>query len=268
MIKECLQRPMPSRLSHHTSFDSLKGILSNQEGKGICFHAVSNMYKNDKEEISMGEYILKYVRDVFHTESILHKIGGYRESASVSFMEGESTPYMINRYGKYRLDFDFRKYEKIGNVFSKGFLNCEYVDEKDLSDYADSYARKLIDYHELAKDNKGFAVDYIFMVNDLICKIFTIKEKKWSNEKEWRKTILLNKSESKIFIDCNNRPYKKVFFSKQSLKSIVVFRTKEECILNAILDWWKVRLFLFVKGYFRVSVKIITYVEDKSFDIH
>lgn len=74
MIKESLQRPMPSRLSHHTSFDSLKGILSNQEGKGICFHAVSNMYKNDKEEISMGEYILKYVRDVFHTESILHKM--------------------------------------------------------------------------------------------------------------------------------------------------------------------------------------------------
>lgn len=253
---------MPSRLSHHTSLAGLKGILSNKEGKGICFYAVSNMYKNDKEEINMGEYILQHVRNMFHTESILHKIGRYRESASVSFTEGESTSYMIGEYGKYRLDFDFREYEQIGNVFSEGFLNCEYVDNEDLSNYANEYARKLLEIYEQSKRYKALAIDYIMMVNDLICKIFTIKEIKWSKEKEWRKTVLLDESKSDTFFDSNNRPYLKVYFPKQALKAVVIFKNKKEGILYAIFDWLRIRLFLLKKSYFRIPIRIVEYDEE------
>ena len=166
---------------------------------------------------------------------------------------------MINEYGKYRLDFDFRKHEQIGTVFSEGFLNCEYVSDEDLLDYAYEYTEELLQRYELAKENKAWVVDYIMIVNDLICKIFTVKKKKWEKEKEWRKTVLLDESKSDIFFDSNNRPYKKVYFPRRTLKSVVIFKEKEEWILYTFFDWLRIRLFLFRKNYFRVPVRIVEY---------
>ena len=64
MLQSRIQKQIPERLSHYTNLEALKSILSDQDGKGICFRAFSNRCKNDDQEIRMGEYMLKRVREV------------------------------------------------------------------------------------------------------------------------------------------------------------------------------------------------------------
>ena len=91
MLRSIIQKQLPERLSHYTRIEELKSILSDKEGKGICFWAFSNRCKNDDQEIRMGEYMLKRVREVLPPSStILNQFGGYEDSGSISFMEGET----------------------------------------------------------------------------------------------------------------------------------------------------------------------------------
>lgn len=108
MLQARIQRQIPQRLSHYTKLETLKSILSNQDGKGICLWAFSNKYKNDEQEIKMGEYILKRVISVLPNPSLLHEIGGYENTASISFSEGEVNQHML-KYGQFRLEFDLKK---------------------------------------------------------------------------------------------------------------------------------------------------------------
>ena len=108
MLQSRIQRPIPKRLSHYTDLAALKSILSDQEGKGICFRAFSNKCKNDDQEIKMGEYMLNRVREVIPCASILDRFSGYENSASIPFMEGDVNEHMLEKY-----DPDYRKCENI-----------------------------------------------------------------------------------------------------------------------------------------------------------
>lgn len=109
MLQSRIQKQIPERLSHYTNIEALKSILSDQDGKGICFRAFSNRCKNDDQEIRMGEYMLKRVREVLPTSaSLLNQFGGYEDSASISFMEGEVNQHMLKEYGCCRLEFNLR----------------------------------------------------------------------------------------------------------------------------------------------------------------
>ena len=82
MLHSRIQRQIPERLSHYTNIEALKSILSDTEGKGICLWAFSNKYKNDDQEIMMGEYMLKRVRKALPTKSsLLHQLN----SSGISF---------------------------------------------------------------------------------------------------------------------------------------------------------------------------------------
>ena len=105
MLQSRIQRPIPKRLSHYPDLAALKSILSDQEGKGICFRAFSNKCKNDDQEIKMGEYMLNRVREVIPCASILDRFSGYENSASISFMEGDVNGHMLEKYDSYRLEF-------------------------------------------------------------------------------------------------------------------------------------------------------------------
>ena len=137
MLQSRMQRPIPERLSHYTNLEALKSILSDQEGKGICLRAFSNRCKNDDQEIRMGEYMLKRVREVLPTNaSLLNQFGGYENSASFSFNEGDVNEHMLE-YGQFRLEFDLRD---IGvGLLTDGIIDCEYVAESELEEYADEY---------------------------------------------------------------------------------------------------------------------------------
>ena len=78
MLQSRIQRQIPERLSHYTKKEALKSILSDESGNGICLRAFSNKHKNDDQEIKMGEYMLKRVREALPTNaSLLHQLSGY-----------------------------------------------------------------------------------------------------------------------------------------------------------------------------------------------
>lgn len=137
MLKSRIQRQIQERLCHYTSLDALRSILSDEDGQGICFWAFSNKYKNDDQEIRMGEYMLKRILNSksFPKASLLRQFSGYENTASVSFMEGKVNQHMLEMYGNWRLKLDLRK---IGiGILTGGLIDCEYVAEDELKEYAD-----------------------------------------------------------------------------------------------------------------------------------
>lgn len=233
MLHSRIQRQIPERLSHYTNIEALKSILSDTEGKGICLWAFSNKYKNDDQEIKMGKYMLKRVRKALPTKSsLLHQLSGYENTASVSFMEGDVNQHMLDVYGRYRLEFDLKK---VGiGILSEGLVDCEYVDANALEEYADEYcaliSSTLKSIPELQKKyGKTSAppinnlIKFLMMEQDIIAKVFCMKELKWKDEQEWRKVLELKSNESIHYY--NGKPYMEYYLDKSTLTGITVFCT-------------------------------------------
>ena len=231
MLQPRIQRQIPQSLSHYTNLEALKSILSNQDGKGICLWAFSNKYKNDDQEIKMGEYMLKRVISVLPNDTSLHHLGGYENTASISFTEGEVNQHMLDEYGHFRLEFDLRK-TGVG-LLSDGLIDCEYVAGNQLKDYADEYCDIICNtLHSIPTLQKKFGknstppinqlIDFIMMELDIVRKVFCMKEKKWSEEKEWRRIIELKANEANIQYHCG-KPYVEYYLDKTTLTGITVF---------------------------------------------
>lgn len=235
MLQSRIQRPIPVRLSHYTKLEALKSILSNQEGKGICFWAFSNKCKNDDQEIKMGKYMLERVLKVLPSgASLLNRFGDYEDTGSVSFMEGGVNEHMLE-YGHYRLEFDLRE---IGvGVLTNGLVDCEYVPQSQLVEYADEYCEMISStFNDIPKLQKkygkfspqvAFNLSHLFMMElDIMSKVVSVKEEKWNEEKEWRKLIQFKKHESHIHY-YQGKPYMNFYLDKNMLTGITVFCSKE-----------------------------------------
>lgn len=262
MLSSKIQAPIPDRLSHHTKLDACKSILSDANGKGICFWVISNQFKNDDQEIKMGKYMHERIKEVALEHSLLQQFGGYESSASLSFMEGESTSGMIEKYGNIRLEFDLRKHVSLGPL-SGGFMNCEYVAEDELVAYADEYCALLKHQQESIPKlqekygtHSSFAFNalsgFLMMEMDIMYKVFTIKEKNWSEEKEWRQVLLLKEDDKDIKYTPDGRPYKEFYLPKEALTGVTILYQKEP--FEFIKDKQELDFFLKSKGY-NVKVK-------------
>ena len=194
MLQSRLQRQIPERLSHYTNKEALESMLSDKEGKGICLWAFSNRHKNDDQEIRMGEYMLKRILNSysFPKASLLHKFGGYENTASFSFMEGEVNEHML-KYGHYRLEFDLRELG-IG-LLNDGLIDCEDVSENELEEYADEYCEMICQtYNSISDLQKKYGKYSLFATNriggffmmelDIIGKVLGLKEQQWSDERD------------------------------------------------------------------------------------
>lgn len=261
------QKQIPERLSHYTNMVSLKSILSDKEGKGICLWAFSNKHKNDDKEIRMGEYMLKRVRNVLPTNaSLLNQFGGYEDSASISFNEGGVNKHMLG-YGHYRLEFDLRD---IGvGLLAGGLIDCEYVPESELEEFADEYCNMISSkFNSIPasqeKYGKSFPLvlanlkDFIMMENDIMTKVFGLKEQQWSDEAEWRKVIQLN-NQAKIHY-FNGKPYVEYYLDKTYLTGITVFCTSDT-IGKAQKDADDIRNFIHDREY-KAGVKVEIFNES------
>lgn len=242
MLVTKVQQKIPSKLCHHTSLDALFGILGKDN---ICFWAVSNLRKNDDQEIQMGEYMLNRVREVVPNLSLLQKFGGYYESASISFMEGDSDAQMISKYGRYRLEFDLRGHVSHG-PFTGGFMMCEYVCTDELEAYADEFCDCITHYIQLAPENVGALMEAVSMEYDAMYKVFTIKEEQWSNEKEWRQIVHLKEGEEDVYYTKEGKPYKNYYFPKEALTGVTIFCKSNEDYSSEIQ---KIKSFLKLQGY-------------------
>lgn len=232
MLQSRMQKQIPERLSHYTNIEALKSILSDAEGKGICLWAFSNKHKNDNQEIKMGEYMLKRVRKALPTSaSLLNQFSGYENIASVSFMEGDVNQHMLDVYGRFRLEFDLRKLG-IG-LLSGGLVDCEYVAENELEEYAEEYcemiSNTLVSIPKLQEKDGMISAppinnlfDFLMMEMDLMAKVICLKEQKWSEEKEWRKVFELKAGDVNIHY-LNGKPYVEYYLDKSFLTGITVF---------------------------------------------
>lgn len=262
MLKSIIQKQIPDRLYHYTNIESLKSILSNKDGKGICFWAFSNKCKNDDQEIRMGEYMLKRVLNspTYPHESLLHELSDYENTGSVSFMEGNVNQHMLDVYGHYRLEFDLRDLG-VGLIHG-GLINCEYVAESELVEYADEYCKMICDtynsiprfqnkYGKMSRTSISTLLSFYDMEFDIIWKVFGLKEEKWSVEGEWRKVIKFQ-DEIHFF---NGKPYVNFYLDKKMLKGITVF-CSTNTILNAKKDAVDITKYILDRGY-EAEVKIV-----------
>ena len=235
MLQLRKQKQIPESLSHYTNIEALKSILSDQSGKGICFRAYSNKCKNDDQEIKMGKYMLERVLKVLPSgASLLNRFGGYEDSGSVSFMEGEVNEHMLE-YGHYRLELDLRE---IGvGVLTNGLVDCEYVPQDQLIEYADEYCEMInCTFNDIPKIQKKygkyspqvfFNLSHFFMMElDIMSKVVSVKEEKWSEEKEWRKVIQFKSNESHIHY-YQGKPYIEYYLDKRLLTGITVFCSED-----------------------------------------
>lgn len=262
MLQSRIQRPIPERLSHYTDLIGLKSILSDKDGKGICLWAFSNRHKNDDQEIKMGEYMLKRVREVLpKNATMLNQFGGYENSASFSFMEGEINEYMFNKYEHYRLEFDLRE---IGiGLFSRGLIDCEYVPKSELEEFADEYcdmiSSKFISIPALQEKYGKYSPhvfanlgDFFMMELDIMRKVFCLKEQQWSDEREWRLVFGLNDNANIHYH--KGKPYVEYYLDKKYLTGITVFCTPD-AIGKAENDADDIRGYIHDRGY-KDNVKV------------
>lgn len=255
MLQSRIQKQIPKRLSHYTTIEALKSILSDNEGKGICLRAFSNKCKNDDQELKMGEYMLNRVRSALSTHaSLLHCLRGYENSASVSFMEGDVNQHMLDTYGRYRLEFDLRKIG-IGVLFN-GLVDCEYVSENDLKEYANEYCKmirralnsipKLQErYGKMSAPSFYKTIDFLMMEQDIIAKVFCMKELKWRDEQEWRMVLGVNDNVIHYY---DGKPYVEYFLDKTELTGITVFCTNGN-LKAAQNDASEIECYISERGY-------------------
>ena len=255
MLQSRIQRPIPEKLSHYTNLDALKSILSDKEGKGICFRAFSNRCKNDDQEIRMGEYMLKRVREVLPPNStMLNQFGGYENSASFSFNEGDVNKHMLE-YGHYRLEFDLRK---IGVDFlTGGIIDCEYESNRELVEFADEYCEMISNkFNSIPALQNVFGkfspfvsanlVDFFMMEYDIMRKVFCLKERQWSEEREWRLVFGLNEIANIHYH--KGKPYMNYYLDKNMLTGITVF-CSHETLENAQKDAEDIADYISERGY-------------------
>lgn len=256
MLQSRIQRQIPERLSHYTNLQALKSILSDKEGRGVCFWAFSNRHKNDDQEIKMGEYMLKRVKEALPVKaSLLHQLSGYENTASVSFMEGDVNQHMLDEYGRFRLEFDLRKLG-IG-ILSDGLVDCEYVDANQLEEYADEYYALISNtlksipelqekYGKTSAPPINILIEFLMMEQDIIAKVFCMKELKWRDEQEWRKVFEFK--DGVEVLQHNGKPYCKYYIDKSYLTGITVFATQES-FDKARKEAKELTSFLSDKGY-------------------
>ena len=257
MLQSRIQKQIPERLCHYTSLEALKSILSDQDGKGICFWAFSNKYKNDDQEIKMGEFMLQRIlsSESSPKASLLHQFGGYENTASVSFMEGDVNQHMLDMYGHYRLEFDLRKLG-IG-ILTDGLIDCEYVAEDELKEYADEYRDMFCNtYNSIPRLQEKYGMkspvvldrltSFIAMENDIMTKVLGLKEQKWSEEKEWRKVMAFKKG-AEVF-EFNGKPYTKLYLKKKFLTGITVF-SRPDALDKAHNDVKEIKEYISTRGY-------------------
>lgn len=214
----------------------------------------------------MGEYMLKRVREALPTNAtLLHQLRGYENTASVSFMEGDVNQHMLDLYGHYRLEFDLRR---VGiGILTDGLVDCEYVGESELEEYADEYcaliSSTLKSIPELQKKyGKTSAppinnlIEFLMMEQDIIAKVFCMKEFKWRDEQEWRKVFELKANDTKIHF-LNGKPYVEYYLDKSFLTEVTVFCTSDT-LDKAREDADEINRFISERGY-KADVRVEIY---------
>lgn len=157
-------------------------------------------------------------------------------------------------YGHYRLEFDLRELG-IG-LLTDGLIDCEYVPESELKEYANEYCEMICQTYnsipDLQKKEGKYSPlvfdcigGFLMMELDIIGKVLGLKEQQWSDEREWRIVFQLKKDE---ILYHDGKPYVKYYLDKHFLTGITIFY-KNGGLAEAQKDADEIRSYISEKGY-------------------
>ena len=157
-------------------------------------------------------------------------------------------------YGHYRLEFDLRELG-IG-LLTDGLIDCEYVPESELKEYANEYCEMICQTYnsipDLQKKEGKYSPlvfdcigGFLMMELDIIGKVLWLKEQQWSDEREWRIVFQLKKDE---ILYHDGKPYVKYYLDKHFLTGITIFY-KNGGLAEAQKDADEIRSYISEKGY-------------------
>jgi len=92
------------------------------------------------------------------------------------------------------------------------------------------------------------------MEMDIMAKVISLKELKWSQEKEWRKVLAFK--EGAEVLEFNGKPYTKYFLEKKLLTGITVF-CAPDALDKAYDDSNEIKEYISKRGY---SAKVMVEV--------
>ena len=94
------------------------------------------------------------------------------------------------------------------------------------------------------------------MEQDIIAKVFCLKELKWRDEQEWRKVFELKPNDTNIHY-LNGKPYVEYYLDKSFLTGITVFCTSDS-LDKAREDAAEIYNYIFERGY-KADVRVEIY---------
>lgn len=174
---------------HYTTLDALyNGIIVNNPDQynELCLWATHSDYLNDKSEIKFSsvlidEKIQSFCSGKYYQDYLFIKALAADKIHLLSFSKNRDSLPMWSMYGKQgkgiMLGLDFNSIDDI--------FKCEYLSEKELSSYIDTFLNKLLEAE--GKENERFEQSKILI--ELCRKTIILKSKYFEYEEEFRMSI-------------------------------------------------------------------------------
>lgn len=120
---------------------------------------------------------------------------------------------------------------------SGGLVDCEYEPISKLEEYANENSEMISStynsipglqakYGKFSQQAFDNVVSFIMMENNIMQKVFCLKEERWSKEREWRLVFELKPDNHNIRYH-NGKPYIEYYLDKRLLTGITVFCSEE-----------------------------------------
>jgi len=222
-------RPIPERLFHYTSGDAAFSIISGGVGTDneICFWLKNAKSKNDSSELKLGMALVDGLQKCMHRNnrsSILNEVVINPELVYMnSFTEEEIvTEHMMNEYGNFRLEFDFRACRQKNDIHE-----CIYFRDEDMDELVHSYCSTFDrDWKLISGEQKDINAlfDYLMEGMGAFHSIPLLKHmEEWEKENEWRHVLHRQPKDDRIFTLNDGSDRMKAYYPVSTLKGITCF---------------------------------------------
>ena len=222
-------RPIPERLYHYTKGDAAFSIISGGMGIGdeICFWLKNAQSKNDSSELKLGMALIDGLQNYMHRNnrsSIINEVDINPELVYInSFTEEENiTEHMLDEYGNFRLEFDFRTCKQKNDIHECIYFKDDDIDEL-IQNYCSTFDR---DWNLISGEKKDINAlcDYLVEGMSAIRSIPLLKHmEEWEKENEWRHVLHRQPKDDRMFTLKDGTERMKAYYSLATLKGITCF---------------------------------------------
>ena len=257
-FKRVYYRAIPSSLYHYTSGVAAHNIMKggHKSHEDICFWLKNAKEKNDEAELKLGTILTERLRlhmQQHNRPSLFEEVSIDPELVFInSFTEEEQvSEYMIQEYGNFRLEFDFRMCH-----YKHDIHECTYFKEEDIEELTQCYCATFErDWPLISGEKKDIhaLTDYLLEEMSAIRSIPLLKHlEEWEQESEWRHVLHKQSLDDRVFSFADGSLRMKVYYPSDSLVSVTCITSqslkhRDLPSYYKIKDWvkrcgWKTRV--------------------------